>query len=83
MERTKKQNIKEELLEQGVEKLQRFGFVNVNKQNISIDEVYSLYFLKILNEMLGENLEKDIAIKELKQIIRKRIMEINHLENGL
>ena len=57
--------IKDELIMQMVNRLRRFGFVHVNEENIITDEVYSLYFLKILNEKLGENAELDVVINEL------------------
>lgn len=58
-------NFKETLIKQGVSKLKKFGFVNVNKTNIVTDEVYTLYFSKILHEMLGVHSEADIAINKL------------------
>lgn len=58
-------NFKETLIKQGVSKLKKFGFVNVNKTNIVTDEVYTFYFSKILQEMLGVHSESDIAINKL------------------
>lgn len=58
-------NFKETLIKQGVAKLKKFGFVNVNKTNIITDEVYTFYFSKILHEMLGIDLEADVAINKL------------------
>lgn len=57
--------IKDELIKQMVNRLRRFGFVHVNEENIITDEVYSLYFSKILNEKLGENAELDMEINQL------------------
>lgn len=57
--------IKRKLILSAVNRLQKFGFIHVNETNVSTDEVYSLYFLRILNEMLGENAETDIVINEL------------------
>lgn len=57
--------IKKELIKQMVNRLRRFGFVHVNEDNIITDEVYSLYFSKILNEKLGEGAESDMVIKQL------------------
>lgn len=65
MIKDKEHNTKETLLIQGVAKLKKFGFVNVNKTNILSDEVYSLYFSKMLQEILGHNLKTDEAINEL------------------
>lgn len=58
-------NFKETLIKQGVSKLKKFGFVNVNKTNIVTDEVYTFYFSKILQEMLGVHSEADIEINKL------------------
>ncbi len=57
--------IKDKLINQAVTRLRNFGFVHVNEDNIVTDEVYSLYFLKILKEMLGENAETDSVINQL------------------
>ncbi len=65
MGKEKEHTLKEAFIKLGVAKLKNFGFVNVNKSNILTDEVYALYFSKILHESLGDNLEKDVAIKEL------------------
>ena len=42
--------LKDRLIDQIVERLRKYGFVHVNRENISTDEVYSQYFLRILNE---------------------------------
>lgn len=60
---------KEILIKQGVTKLKKFGFVNVNKTNIVTDEVYTFYFSKILHEMLGVHLEADVVINQLLESI--------------
>lgn len=59
--------LKENLIKQGVEKLKKFGFVNVNKNNIITDEVYSLYFSKMLQGMIGRHRELDDAIRQLQE----------------
>ena len=61
--------LRSKLIKQGVKKLKLFGFVNVNERNILIDEVYSLYFLEILNKMLDKNPETDMAINQLQRIM--------------
>jgi hypothetical protein len=66
-------NFKETLIKQGVSKLKKFGFVNVNKTNIVTDEVYTLYFSKILHEMLGINLEADMVINQLLEFMNNKI----------
>ena len=62
-------SIKSKLIKQVVIRLRKFGFVHVNEENILTDEVYSLYFKKILNEMLGENAETDLVINQLLKTI--------------
>ncbi len=65
-----KLSAKECLIAQIVNRLRKFGFVHVNEENISTDEVYSLYFSKILIEMLGENSESDQIINEILESIK-------------
>lgn len=60
-----KVSLKDSFIKQIVSRLRKFGFVNVNKENIAIDEVYRFYFLKILNEKKGENKDLDIVINQL------------------
>ena len=62
---TDNQSIKSKLIKQAASRLRKFGFIHVNENNITTDEVYSQYFMKILNEMLGENTEKDLVINQL------------------
>lgn len=57
----------ENLIKSGVAKLKKFGFVNVNKTNITKDEVYSFYFSKILCNMLGSDSVADDAITKLQE----------------
>lgn len=62
---TDKLSIKDNLIKQAVIRLRNFGFIHVTEENITTDEVYSLYFFKILNDMLGEHAETDIVIRQL------------------
>jgi hypothetical protein len=62
-------SIKDKLIKQLVNRLRKFGFIQVDKNNIITDEVYRLYFLKILKERLGENVETDKVIKQLVKIV--------------
>jgi hypothetical protein len=59
------ESIKNKLIKQAVKKLRRFGFVNVAEENIATDDVYKLYFSKILLLRLGQNKETDKAVHEL------------------
>ncbi|MFH1319191.1 MAG: hypothetical protein ABII90_00870 [Bacteroidota bacterium] len=55
----------EELISLVVVKLKRFGYVNVNRDNILSDEVYRLFFEKILKERLERNKEELVDISTL------------------
>jgi hypothetical protein len=58
-------SLQTQLIRQAVSRLRKFGFTNVNEENIGLDEVYRFYFFKILTGMLGESAEKDTTIKQL------------------
>lgn len=73
MKKNIEHNLKEILIKQGVSKLKKFGFINVSKTNIVTDEVYTLYFSKILQEMLGINLEADMVINQLLEFMNNKI----------
>lgn len=81
--------IKNKLIGQIVNRLRQFGFIHVDEFNITTDEVYSLYFLKILNEMLGENIETDSVIHQLQEAVNvhnktklNKENKINNLERN-
>lgn len=63
---------REKLVDIGIEKLKNFGFINVNKNNVFVDEVYKYHFKKFMSIMLGQNENLDIAIKELFSNIDKK-----------
>jgi len=67
MKKGKEPDIKESLVIQGVAKLKKYGFVNVTKTNITTDEVYALYFSKMLYEMTGSRIEQDNVEKQLQE----------------
>ena len=56
---------KDTLLDNGIAKLRNFGFLNVNKENVLEDEVYTYYLKRFLTLMLGQSDELDGAIREL------------------
>ena len=58
-------SIQRRLTEQAVKKLRRFGFVNVTEENIITDDVYGLYFEKILLLNIGEDEETNKVIRNL------------------
>jgi len=62
---TNRLSIERKLIISTVNRLRKFGFIHVDEINIATDEVYSLYFYRILNEMLGENEETDLVINQL------------------
>lgn len=70
---TEKLSIQLKLIQNAVNKLRNFGFANVNEENITTDEVYSFYFLKMLNEMSGENKETDSVINQLSELINRHV----------
>lgn len=62
--------IKDSLIGIGVKKLKLFGFINVTTENIMSDEVYSLYFKRILQSMLGKRQADDATINELISLLK-------------
>lgn len=63
---------REKLVDIGIEKLKNFGFVNVNKTNVFVDDVYKYHFKKFMSIMLGQNENLDAVIKELFSSIDKK-----------
>jgi SAM-dependent methyltransferase len=53
--------LQEMLIKHAVRSLKKFGFANVNNQNIFREGVYKLYFEKILRSKLGQSLVMDEA----------------------
>nr|WP_294862004.1 hypothetical protein [uncultured Fluviicola sp.] len=58
-------NLRKQIISDCVKRLNRLGFKNVNEQNIFEDEVYKVYFLRILLGNLGRNASHDSLIKEM------------------
>lgn len=50
------------LIHAGVNKLRRFGFTNVSKDNILTDEVYSCFLLRLAATLKGKDKELDRQI---------------------
>lgn len=46
----------------GIKKLKKFGYSHVNRNNILYDDVYKIYFERILRERLRENAEEQEKI---------------------
>ncbi|MEQ8471528.1 MAG: hypothetical protein RIC35_10095 [Marinoscillum sp.] len=55
----------DELIKLGVRKLRKFGYTHVNKQNILTDEVYRIFFERILKERLEKNKKEREDISHL------------------
>ncbi len=64
-------DIKTKLIKHGVKKLKLFGFTNVTEQNILEDEVYRLYFERILSSNLGNDADVDEKITEMIDQLKK------------
>lgn len=58
-------SLRKQIISDSVKRLNRLGFKNVNKLNIFEDDVYKVYFLRILLENLGRNASHDPLIKEI------------------
>ena len=56
--------IKEKLIKNGIRNLKEFGYPEVNEQNILTDEVYSQFFLRMLedNKDHSADLDKEIQL---------------------
>jgi len=46
----------------GIKKLKKFGYIHVNRANILYDEVYKIFFERILRERLRDNAEEQEKI---------------------
>ena len=64
--------IKNKLIKKYVENLQKFGYPEVNSENILTDYVYSNFFKSILEDSLNSNISE-----EIKEAITDLLNEIN------
>jgi hypothetical protein len=55
----------EKILKDGVKKLKKFGFEDVNKNNILSDEVYFFFLTRFTNSLRGKNKRTDKVIDKL------------------
>ena len=53
----------EELIEKGIEKLKKFGFVNVTRENVFSDEVYCFFLVRFMSSLKGKSVNLDIQIE--------------------
>lgn len=58
-------HLRRQIILDGVARLNRLGFNNATEQNIFENEVYKVYFLRILLEKVGKNVNQDPLIKEM------------------
>lgn len=63
---------REELIITGVGYLKKFGFRNVNKENILTDEVYSFHFKRFLMLGRGADSERDRITDAIIELIDLR-----------
>lgn len=66
-----KGEIKSKLILAGIKNLNEFGYEQVNAKNILTDDIYSQFFLSMLNDNLGNGKSIDEAINELRSEIKK------------
>lgn len=57
--------LRKQIILDSVKRLNRLGFQNVNAFNIFEDDVYKVFFFRILLEKLGNNPIQDGLIKEM------------------
>ena len=58
-------NLRKQIISDSVKRLNLLGFKNVNALNIFEDDVYRVYFLRILLGNLGGDANHDLMIKEI------------------
>lgn len=63
--------IREKLILAGVKNLKDFGYEHVDEENILTDEVYSMFFVNMLNENKGYSDSIDVVIEYLLTEINK------------
>jgi hypothetical protein len=61
----------EQLIEKGVEKLKKFGFVNVTRENIFSDEVYCFFLVRFTASLKGRTNKLDAQIDRFLNEIQK------------
>lgn len=62
----------EKLIGIGIEKLKKFGFIHVNRNNVFLDEVYKYHFKKFISIMLDQDKNLDTTIQKLFSSIDKK-----------
>lgn len=60
-----KKEIRDKIIQNGVNNLREFGYENVNSENILTDEVYKLFFKSMLEDNLGYSESSDLVVKDL------------------
>ena len=67
-----KEELRKRIIENGIKNLNEFGYTQVDKDNILTDDVYSQFFLSMLNDNLGNN-------KVVDEVINGLIKEIKNM----
>jgi hypothetical protein len=76
--------LKTKLVKEGVKKLRVLGFRYVNEENILSDEVYKIYFGRILESLPGNEAEETDIVKEILQQIKQSFFKsAENQENNL
>lgn len=63
-------NIKDSILNIAVKRLHEFGYPHCTKENIMVDEVYSLFFRKMLTDTLEES-KNDTITKTINLLLEE------------
>lgn len=63
-----KAQIKERIIENGVDNLKEFGYPTVDQNNILTDRIFARFFLSMLNDKVNQVNNKDVTdvIEQLK-----------------
>jgi hypothetical protein len=58
-----------ELIEEGVIRLKKFGFINVTRENVLSDEVYCFFLSRFVSSLKGKCQETDDQINRLQKLL--------------
>ncbi len=67
-----KDSIRDSFINNAINRLKNFGFIHVNRSTIFTDEVYRIYFFRILVSKSGENKFNDVVIEDLLEELKKK-----------
>lgn len=66
----KQDDIKAKLIAAGVRNLNEFGYSHCTAENILTDTVYQMFFLRMLEDNMGQRADIDAAIVDLTEQIK-------------